>query len=69
MTDALLYFEAAMHGPNARLVPWLQDFSLGRTYTDADLRAQVDAARSLDTHGFLLWNPVGVYTTGALSRP
>jgi len=69
VTDALLYFEAALRGSKARLVPWLQDFSLGRTYTTADLQAQVDAARSLDTHGFLLWNPVGLYTRGALSRP
>jgi hypothetical protein len=67
VTDALLYFEAALRGTNARLVPWLQDFSLGRTYTKADLRAQVDAARSLDTRGFLLWNPVGLYTPAALS--
>jgi hypothetical protein len=69
VTDALLYFEAAMRGSGARLVPWLQDFSLGRTYTTADLQAQVDAARSLDTHGFLLWNPVGLYTADALSAP
>ncbi len=69
VTDALLYFEAAMRGSGARLVPWLQDFSLGRTYTTADLQAQVDAARSLDTRGFLLWNPVGLYTAKALSAP
>jgi hypothetical protein len=67
VTDALLYFEAAMRGSGARLVPWLQDFSLGRTYTTGDLRAQVDAARSLDTRGYLLWNPLGLYTPAALS--
>jgi hypothetical protein len=48
-------------------LPWLQDFSLGRTYTTADLQAQVDAARSADTRGFLLWNPLGLYTPHALS--
>ena len=69
VTDALLYFEAAMRGSGARLVPWLQDFSLGRTYTSADLRAQVAAARSVDSRGFLLWNPVGLYTADALSAP
>ena len=69
VTDALLYFEADLRGSNARLVPWLQDFSLGRTYTTADLQAQVDAARSLDTRGYLLWNPLGLYTPHALSRP
>jgi hypothetical protein len=69
VTDALLYFETAMRDSKARLVPWLQDFSLGRTYTTADLQAQVDAARSLDTRGFLLWNPLGLYTPEALSGP
>ncbi len=69
VTDALLYFEADLRGSKARLVPWLQDFSLGRAYTKADLQAQVDAARSLDTRGFLLWNPLGVYTPDALSGP
>ena len=67
VTDALLYFEADLRGSNARLVPWLQDFSLGRAYTTADLQAQVDAARSADTRGFLLWNPLGLYTPHALS--
>jgi hypothetical protein len=69
VTDALLYFETAMRDSKARLVPWLQDFSLGRAYTTADLQAQVDAARSLDTRGFLLWNPLGLYTPQALSGP
>ena len=69
VTDALLFFETALNGTNARLVPWLQDFSLGRTYTAADVRAQVDAVRTLDARGFLLWNPLGLYTTSALSEP
>ena len=69
VTDALLYFEEDLRGSDARLVPWLQDFSLGHTYTMHDLRAQVNAARSLDTKGFLLWNPLGVYSGDALSGP
>jgi hypothetical protein len=69
VTDALLFFETALNGTSARLVPWLQDFSLGRTYTAADVRAQVDAVRTLDARGFLLWNPLGLYTTSALSEP
>jgi len=69
VTDALLYFEAQMRDSKARLVPWLQDFSLGRTYTYEDVAAQIDAARSLGVTGFMLWNPLGVYTAEALSRP
>jgi hypothetical protein len=53
------------HG--AKLIPWLQDFSLGRTYTLDDVRAQIDAARRQHVRGFLLWNPEGVYSTSALA--
>jgi hypothetical protein len=50
----------------AVLVPWLQDFSLYRTYTPADVAAQVEAARTMHTGGFMLWNAAGVYTAQAL---
>jgi hypothetical protein len=59
-------FSRAVRGRKAVLVPWLQDFSLGRTYTFADVKAQVDAARNMHAAGFLLWNPEGLYTTSAL---
>jgi hypothetical protein len=57
-----------LHGSKVRLVPWLQDFSLGKTYTYADVMAQIDAARAFKTQGFLLWNPVGLYTGKALAK-
>jgi hypothetical protein len=50
----------------AVLVPWLQDFSLYRTYTPADVAAQVESARTEHTGGFMLWNAAGVYTAKAL---
>jgi hypothetical protein len=59
-------FQRALEGRKARLTPWLQDFSLGRTYTIDDVRLQVAAARRMGTRGFLLWNPEGVYSPGAL---
>jgi hypothetical protein len=68
VTDALLYFEASLRGSKARLVPWLQDFSLGRTYGYKDVAAQIDATRALGIRGYMLWNPLGVYTTRALAR-
>jgi hypothetical protein len=67
VTRSLLDFQAALEGRQARLTPWLQDFSLGRTYTLDDVRAQVRAARSNGAHGFLLWNPEGVYSAPALA--
>ena len=39
VTRSLLDFQAALEGRKSRLTPWLQDFSLGRTYTLADVRA------------------------------
>jgi hypothetical protein len=66
---ALRDFSVALNGSQTRLVPWLQDFSLGRTYTIADVRDQIQAARDAGVQGFMLWNAAGVYTHGALSGP
>jgi hypothetical protein len=68
VTDALTDFDRKLHGTKVRLVPWLQDFSLGKTYTYADVMAQIEAARAFKTQGFLLWNPVGLYTGRALAQ-
>jgi hypothetical protein len=60
-------FRRALRGRRAKLVPWLQDFSLGRPYALADVRAQIIAARAAHAHGFMLWNAAGVYTAAALA--
>jgi hypothetical protein len=67
VSRSLADFRRALEGRKTRLVPWLQDFSLGRTYTLTDIEEQIAAARAHGTQGFLLWNPLGVYTPGALS--
>jgi hypothetical protein len=66
---ALRDFDVKMRGSEARLIPWLQDFSLGRTYTLQDVRDQIQAARDAGAEGFMLWNAGGVYTRAALSGP
>ncbi len=63
---ALRDFRRELRGHDTLLVPWLQDFSLGRDYTLEDVRAQILAARDAGSRGFLLWNPSGVYTDAAL---
>jgi hypothetical protein len=68
VSRSLSDFRRALEGRRARLTPWLQDFSLGRTYTLQDVQAQIAAAEAHQTNGFLLWNPEGVYTAAALSR-
>jgi hypothetical protein len=62
-------FRTAVQGSKAKLIPWLQDFSLGRAYSLADVQDQIQAARLEHTKGFMLWNAAGVYTVKALSTP
>jgi hypothetical protein len=66
VADSLADFRTQLAGTGALIVPWLQDFSLGRTYHPADVAAQIAAARSFRTGGFMLWNAGGIYTAGAL---
>ncbi len=51
---------------DAQIVPWLQDFSLGVSYGDAEVAAQIRAAADDGIHSFLLWNPAVRYHGGAL---
>jgi hypothetical protein len=66
VADSLRDFRAQLEGERAAVVPWLQDFSLGRTYSAADVAAQIAAARDAVTGGFMLWNAAGVYTAQEL---
>jgi len=67
VSRSLSDFRRELEGRRTRLTPWLQDFSLGRSYTLQDVRAQIAAAEAYHTNGFLLWNPEGVYTRDALT--
>ena len=64
---ALRDFRRDLRGRETVIVPWLQDFSLGRDYTLEDVSAQILAARDAKAGGFLLWNPNGIYQTKALT--
>jgi len=64
---SLADFRRELKQSKAALIPWLQDFSYGRTYGLADVRAQIEAARLMGARGYLLWNPLGIYTPGALA--
>jgi hypothetical protein len=59
---ALQEFQKDVRGTGARLVPWLQDFSLGVTYGPEEVRAQIRAARELGIDEWILWNPEARYT-------
>jgi hypothetical protein len=60
-------FKRDVAGTGARLVPWLQDFSLGVTYGPKQVRAQIDAAARDGVHEFLLWDPAVTYDAGGLA--
>jgi hypothetical protein len=62
-------FRNAVRGMPTKLIPWLQDFSLGRTYTLTDVQDQIQASRLEHAKGFMLWNAAGLYTVKALSTP
>jgi peptidoglycan/xylan/chitin deacetylase (PgdA/CDA1 family) len=61
-------FQRQVKGTGARVVPWLQDFSLGVTYGPAEVRAQIDAAADVGIGEWLLWDPLVTYTTEALRK-
>lgn len=65
---SLADFERQTKGTGARVVPWLQDFSLGVDYGPAEVRAQIRAARDAGVREWLLWDPLVTYTADALDR-
>ncbi len=60
-------FRRQMRRGKAQLVPWLEDFTFNGTTTLTHVQEQIRAARRWKSGGFLLWNPSGVYTEGALT--
>jgi hypothetical protein len=55
--------------PEAKVRPWLQDFSLfGVRYGAKEVRAQIKAAKELGYEEYLLWNAGNNYTEGALAK-
>ena len=59
-------FEQKVKGTGARLVPWLQDFSLGVTYGPAEVAAQIRGSRDAGVNEFLLWDPEVTYTAAGV---
>lgn len=53
-------------GSSEKLRPYLQDFSLGRRYGFAEVRAELRAARLQGVESWILWNPLNRYTWAAL---
>ncbi|MFO7292406.1 MAG: putative glycoside hydrolase [Actinomycetes bacterium] len=59
-------FVQQVEGTGAFIVAWVQDFSLGIEYGEAEVRAQIDAARDAGVEHILLWDAATTYTRAAL---
>jgi hypothetical protein len=59
-------FQAKAKGTAVHFTPWLQDFSLGTTYRDAEVAEQIRAARELGIDDWILWSPRVVYHAGTV---
>lgn len=59
--------------PGWRFRPWLQafrDYAFDhREFGPNEIRQQIEAAESLGTHGWMLWNPKNRYNAEGLKRP
>jgi hypothetical protein len=48
-----------------KLRPWIQDFSYGKVYTEADVRAQKKAVYDSGLTSWMAWDPKNLYTKSA----
>jgi hypothetical protein len=61
-------FQRDVSGTGARLVPWLQDFTLGSpTYGPKQVKEEIRGAHDAGADEYLLWDPAVTYTARALT--
>jgi hypothetical protein len=65
---SLKTFQDKTAGTNAKIVPWLQDFSLGVDYGAPEVAAQIRAASDDGIQDWLLWDPAVTYTADGIPR-
>jgi hypothetical protein len=63
---SLLDFVEMTEGKRAFIASWLQDFSLGIDYGEAEVRAQIEASRDAGVDDIFLWDAATTYTRAAL---
>ncbi|ONI81510.1 hypothetical protein ALI144C_19520 [Actinosynnema sp. ALI-1.44] len=60
-------FVAQARDGGAQVIPWLQAFSLRKTYGVAEVKAQIEASRQSGAPSFLLWNASCRYDPASLA--
>jgi hypothetical protein len=64
---SLQEFQKASAGSGVRIIPWLQDFTLGKVkYGDKEVRAQIEASANACISDWLIWDPKVTYSSGGL---
>ncbi|WP_282771326.1 putative glycoside hydrolase [Saccharomonospora viridis] len=63
---SLADFQALVEDGHAKVIPWLQAFSMSVPYGPAEIRAQIEAAADVGIDSFLLWNAACRYDERAL---
>jgi hypothetical protein len=63
--QSLKSFNALVVGSGARVVPWLQDFSLRVPYGAKEVCAQIAGAKAENVHEWIMWDANVTYTRAA----
>jgi hypothetical protein len=67
--ESLIRFNKLTAGTGARVVPWLQDFSLAVHYGPKEVCAQIDGAKAENVHEYIMWDALVTYTKAACLTP
>jgi hypothetical protein len=63
--ESLVHFNELVKNTGARVVPWLQDFSLRTVYGPKEVCAQVQGARAEGVEEWIMWDALVTYTARA----
>jgi hypothetical protein len=66
--DSVKLFNEEVKGSGARVVPWLQDFSLRVHYGKQQICTQIAAAKREGVTEYIMWDPNVTYTRAACLR-
>lgn len=67
--ESLIRFNHLVEGSGARVVPWLQDFSLAVHYGPKEVCAQVEAAKGEGIEEWIMWDALVTYTRAPCLKP